>query len=78
MSDSEIERGIPIPSEQRWKIEDRFPEIMALEVGDSFLIPKDKSFFPIHISVALYGIKNSMRHEVRKINDGDYRVWRTA
>jgi hypothetical protein len=76
MSDGVIERGIPISPAQRESIEKLYPEILLLEVGDSFVASKPRLSF--HISVALFGINHGQRHEVRKLDGDDYRVWRTA
>jgi uncharacterized protein (DUF2249 family) len=72
-----VERGIPIPPSGKVSIEQTFSELLALEKGDSFVIPKDKSMFPLHVSIAIFGIKNQQRHEVRELENGDFRVWRT-
>ena len=76
MSDSIIEKSIPIPPKSRQLIQERFPELLCLEVGNSFMIPKDQARFPLHISIAMFGIKNDQRHEVRELDNGDFRVWR--
>jgi hypothetical protein len=75
MIESSIERGLPIPLRPRQAIEQQHPELLALEVGDSFLIRKAP--LGIHIAVAMFGIKNDQRHEVRQVEGDDYRVWRT-
>jgi hypothetical protein len=75
MSDSVIERGLPIPESKRKTIEMEYPEILLLEVGDSFVAKEPCGGF--HISVALFGINNKQMHEVCKVDGEDsYRVWR--
>jgi hypothetical protein len=76
MSDSIIEHGIPIPPSQRKSIDQKFPEIVLLQIGDSFVIPEKDSVFPIHIEVCLFGLKHDARYEVREVENGDVRVWR--
>ena len=73
--DIKIERGIPIFPKRDTLLEEKFPEFLALELGDSFVIPKDK--FPMQITIALWGIKKNQRHEIRELDNGDFRVWRT-
>jgi hypothetical protein len=75
MSDSIIERGVPIPSQPRQAIEQKYPELLALEVGDSFVIRKAP--LGTHMGIALFGIKCDQRHELRQLAGDDYRVWRT-
>jgi hypothetical protein len=75
MSDSTIERGIPIPPRDKEPIEKKYPELMILEVGDCFLARNTPLTF--HLEVAMFGIKRDQRHEVRKESGDDYRVWRT-
>jgi hypothetical protein len=40
----------------------------------SFVI-LDKEF-PMHVVIGEWGSNNNRRHEVRKLDNGDYRVWR--
>jgi len=75
MADSTIERGVPIPPRQHEPIEHRYPELWALRVGDSFVATKAP--LGLHVGIAMFGIKHSQKHEVRKMEGGDYRVWRT-
>lgn len=76
MSDSAIERGVPIPSPQHEPIERKYPELLALEIGDSFVVGKAPLGF--HVEIALFGIKHDQRHEVRQVVGDEYRVWRTC
>jgi hypothetical protein len=69
-----IEHGIPIPPEKAVPLEVTFPELLVLEVGDSFVIPNRK--FPTYTEFALWGAKHGQHHEIRQI-EGDFRVWRT-
>lgn len=70
-----IEHGIPIPPKSDVPLEKSFPELLQLQPGDSFVIPRKA--FVSHISIALWGVKHHQEHEVRQLGDGDYRVWRT-
>lgn len=72
-----IEKGIPIPEDKTREAEDLYPEILLLSIGDSFVVPKEKAAMPFHVTIMLFGIKNNQRHEVRKLDNGDFRVWRT-
>ena len=76
MSDSVIESGIPIPPPQKNGLSDRYPEILCLEIGDSFLAKNAP--LGLRIGIALFGIERDQRHAVRKIEGDDYRVWRIA
>jgi hypothetical protein len=75
MADSAIERGVPIPLPQREPIERKYPELLVLEIGDSFVAKKAP--FGFHIGIALFGIEHDQRHEVRQVVGDEYRVWRT-
>ena len=77
MGKSSIESGIPIPPDKGIDegLELLLPELNLLKVGDSFVISRAK--FPLHVVIAMWGIRNNRRHEVRQIEGGDYRVWRT-
>jgi hypothetical protein len=77
MSDSIIERGVPIPPKKEVSLAEKFPEFLALEVGDSFVISVDKFKATCFIEIANYGSRNGQRHEVRELDNKDYRVWRT-
>lgn len=83
MSDGIIESGIPIPPKKKVLLEEKFPQFLALKVGDSFVIPAEKFKDTCFIEIAIYGIKNGQRHEVRELDsmdsrlDKNYRVWRT-
>jgi hypothetical protein len=71
-----IEHGIPIPKEKKVGegLEIIFPELIALQPSDSFVIPEAK--FPTYIEIAMWGIDHGHEHEVRRLDNGDYRVWR--
>jgi hypothetical protein len=75
MSTAEIEHGIPIPPKYERDLADEFPQLKLLGVGDSFVISKFD--FPLHVVIAEWGLRNGQRHEVRRLKNGDYRVWRT-
>lgn len=75
MSDSVIEKGVPIPTKGIRKPEDKYPELLVLNVGDSFVV--HNAPIGTHVLVALFGIENDQRHEVRKISGDDFRIWRT-
>ena len=70
---SEIERGIPIPPNEKVPLDREFPELLVLEVGDSFVIPEKR--FPGEVAIAMWGIKHGQRHEMREV-EGGFRVWR--
>jgi len=76
VSDTTIERGLPIPPSRRESIEVRYPEMLVLEVGDSFLAKHAP--LGLHIGIAMWGIKHNQRHEVRQVQGDDYRIWRLA
>lgn len=71
-----IEHGIPIPPYEKEPIEQRYPELLVLDVGDSFVI--ENAPLSTHVSVAVFSIKSGQRHELRKVEgkSDDYRVWR--
>lgn len=74
MRDITIENGIPIPKKTEIALEDKFPEFLALKISDSFVIPNER--FPLYLVIADWGCQHNQRHEVRKLDNGDYRVWR--
>jgi hypothetical protein len=74
MIENKIEHGIPIPPIKITPLEERFPQFLSLEINDSFVI-LDKEF-PMHFVIGEWGRNNNRRHEVRKLDNGDYRVWR--
>jgi hypothetical protein len=75
---SEIEKGIPIPGEKRLNLEDKFPQFLKLEVGDSFVISEKDFSATCFIEIANFGTRNRQCHEVRELSNKNFRVWRTA
>ncbi|MGO9124681.1 MAG: hypothetical protein ACLP6G_07305 [Terriglobales bacterium] len=77
-----IERGIPIPEEvPAWKeIEERLPELTALGVGDSFVVTPSqcRTLLDAKIQVHYWASAHNQSHQIRGIDNGYYRVWRTA
>lgn len=69
-----IEHGIPIPEIKAGTFVEVYPEILELDVDDSFLIPDAP--FGLHLAVVLFGIERNQRHVVRRVEGETYRAWR--
>lgn len=74
-----IEKNIPIPKDPKGtKIEEIFPELLQMQVGDSFVIANKDFRFGMFMAIALFGLENHQRHENRTMDNGDVRLWRVA
>lgn len=65
-----IDKGIPVPSKNRWPFG-------SLEVGDSFAAP-DTSRSAVASAMYQYKKRHGGAFLLRKTESGEYRVWRTA
>lgn len=65
-----IERGVPIPAKVSRGMAGT---IKSMEVGDSIVLPKGKAN-----SIRATAFNLRMKMVVRRINDTEVRIWRTA
>lgn len=74
MSDQfKIEKGIPLPGEKGSTAATAAQTLRNMEVGDSFLYPKEKRANLFTTAYRLAGIKIA----TRSVDDKSVRVWRT-
>jgi len=75
----EIEKGVALPDSGRTKKGERLYPFGKMEVGDSFVVPKNghKSWAFLHVATTKAQKECSIRLTTRAIDDENKRVWRT-
>ncbi len=74
-----IERGVPIPTDDKVELHSRIPDLLQMKVGDSTVADEKEVGRVSNIELCLWGMKRNQQHKLAQLDNefhGKVRIWR--